>query len=160
MNCDHDSASEVLGMPEPTSAKLATILVVDDDDAVRSVVVAILEQANFHVLCASSGRLAITLAQATIAPIHLLLSDIDMPVMSGPALGEALKIARPEMRVMLMSGGQSGNLLVLNYGWAFINKPFVVTKLIEMVTEVLQKADESQPGGHGFDTRRVSGDES
>jgi hypothetical protein len=48
-----------------------------------------------------------------------------MPGMTGPALGETLKAARPEIHVMLMSGQQDGNLLVLNYGWAFIRKPFV-----------------------------------
>ena len=57
--------------------------------------------------------------------------------MSGPDLGEALKKSRPDIHVMLMSGGAKGNLLVLNYGWAFIQKPFVPVKLVQMVTDVL-----------------------
>ena len=44
---------------------------------------------------------------------------------------------------MLMSGGESGNLLVLNYGWAFIQKPFVSAKLFQMITEVLHSPDRS-----------------
>jgi DNA-binding NtrC family response regulator len=74
--------------------------------------------------------------------------------MSGPDLGETLKKARPDMHVMLMSGGVSGNLLVLNYGWAFIQKPFVSAKLVKMITEVLHSADRSQLGGQEFDSRK------
>ena len=58
------------------------------------------------------------------------------------------------MHVMLMSGGDNGNLLVLNYGWAFIQKPFVATKLVEMVIAVVRSPDHSQPGGQEFDTRK------
>ena len=61
-----------------------------------------------------------------------------MPGMSGPALGEILKLAILETHVMLMSGQYEGSLLVLNYGWAFIRKPFVATKLVEMVIDVLR----------------------
>jgi DNA-binding NtrC family response regulator len=132
---------------------LETILVVDDEAAVLRVVVAILQGANFLVLSADSGPAAIKLAEETDEPIHLLLSDVDMPGMTGPALGETLKVARPEMHVMLMSGLQDGNLLVLNYGWAFIRKPFVPTKLVAMVTDVLHSPNRSQLGGEGFDSR-------
>ena len=66
----------------------------------------------------------------------------------------APRSTRPDMHVMLMSGGLNGNLLVLNYGWAFIQKPFVSAKLVQMITEVLHSADRSQPGGQEFDSRR------
>ena len=133
---------------------LETILVVDDNESVLRVVVAILQDANFVVLSADSGPAAIKLAEETEEPIHLLLSDVDMPGMTGPALGETLKTARPEMHVMLMSGQHDGNLLVLNYGWAFIRKPFLATKLVEMVTDVLHSPNRSQLGGEGFDSRK------
>jgi hypothetical protein len=69
-------------------------------------------------------------------------------------LGEGtLKKARPDLHVMLMSGGAKGNLLVLNYGWAFIQKPFVPVKLVQMITDVLHSTNRSQPGGQAFDTR-------
>jgi two-component system, cell cycle sensor histidine kinase and response regulator CckA len=131
---------------------LETLLVVDDDQAVRNVVVAILERANFRVLSAGSGAEAIKLAEETEQKIHLLLSDVDMPQMSGPELGAALKKTRPDIRVMLMSGGDNG-LLVLNYGWAYLQKPFLNVRLVQMVTNVLRSADRSQLG-HEFDTRK------
>src|ERR1041384_6559467 len=130
---------------------LETILVVAYMPIVLRTVVAILEGANFLVLSADSGHAAIKLSEERRQPIHLLLSDLDMPHMSGPALGETLKIARPEIHVMLMSGQLEGSLLVLNYGWAFIRKPFIATRLVEMVTDVLRSPNRSQLGGEGFD---------
>jgi hypothetical protein len=55
---------------------------------------------------------------------------------------------------MLMSGGVNGNLLVLNYGWAYIQKPFVAAKLVQMVTEVLHSRNRSQVGGQEFNSRK------
>ena len=136
----------------PLKGTLETLLVVDDDPSVLSVVVAILERANFRVLSAPSGADAIKLAGETEQKIHLLLSDVDMPQMSGPDLGAALKKTRPDLRVMLMSGGDYG-LLVLNYGWSYLQKPFVKVKLVQMVTDVLHSADRSQ-FGHQFDIRK------
>jgi DNA-binding NtrC family response regulator len=143
-----------VGMMTTLRGTLETILVVDDNEAVLGVVVKILENAKFRVLMADSGRAAIKLADETDERIHLLLSDVDMPGMTGPALGETLKAARPQIHVMLMSGQHDGNLLVLNYGWAFIQKPFVPTKLVEMVTSVLHSENRSQLGGEGFDSRK------
>jgi two-component system cell cycle sensor histidine kinase/response regulator CckA len=132
---------------------LETLLVVDDDNSVLQVVVAILKNANFRVFSAESGAAAIKLAGATELEIHLLLSDVDMPQMSGPDLGISLKKTRPAIRVMLMSGGDNG-LLVLNYGWAYLQKPFVGVKLVQMVTDVLHSEERSQ-SGHEFDIRKV-----
>jgi len=141
-------------MSSSLKGTLETILVVDDTASVLKTVIAILENANFLVVSADSGRAAVKLAEETDQTIHLLLSDVDMPYMSGPALGEVLKKARPEMHVMLMSGQLEGSLLVLNYGWQFIRKPFLATKLVEMVTDVLHSANRSQLGGEGFDSRK------
>ena len=57
------------------------------------------------------------------------------------------------MQVMFMSGFTGGNLLVLNYGWAFIEKPFVPEKLVAMINVVLHTPDKSQ-GSSQYDTRR------
>lgn len=143
-------------MTDSLKGTLETILVVDDNEAVLRTVVAILERANFRVLSAGCGANAVNLATQTEGKIHLLLSDVDMPEMSGPNLGQALKKTRPEMHVMLMSGGANGNLLVLNYGWAFIQKPFVPVKLVQMIMAVLHSPDRSQFGGQEFDTRKDS----
>jgi hypothetical protein len=131
-----------------------TILVVDDEEAVLTLVVTILKRANFRVLSANSGVAALTLAYETSDRIDLLISDVDMPAMSGPDLGEAMKKTRPELHVMLMSGGANGSLLVLNYGWAFIQKPFVPVKLVQMILDVLHSPDRSQLGGQEFDSRK------
>jgi DNA-binding NtrC family response regulator len=144
-------------MPNSLRGTLETILVVDDTEIVLNAVVACLERANFHVLSADGAASAIKVAGETTLKIDLLLSDVDMPKMSGPDLGQLLKKARPDMHVMLMSGGVDGNLLVLNYGWAFIQKPFVASKLVQMVTEVLHSANRSQPGGQEFDSRKDPG---
>ena len=135
-------------------SNVGTILVVDDTESVRKSVVAMLERANFKVLSADNGPSAVKLARETDDKIDLLLSDVEMGKMSGPDLGEALKKDRPAMHVMLMSGGPTGNLLVLNYGWAFIQKPFVPTKLVQMITDVLHSENRSQLGGQEFDTRK------
>ncbi len=55
---------------------------------------------------------------------------------------------------MLMSGTANGNLLVLNYGWAYIQKPFVAVKLVQMINDVLRTRNRSQPGGQEFDSRK------
>ncbi len=133
---------------------LETILVVDDNHLILAVVVAILERAHFRVLSAISGPLAIRLAAETDATIDLLLSDVEMPEMSGPDLGQELKKTRPDIHVMLMSGGENGNLLVLNYGWAYIQKPFVPVKLVQMINDVLHSENRSQLGGQEFDSRK------
>ena len=141
-------------MPDSPKGTLETILVVDDNESILRMVIATLRTANFRVLSANSGPRALKLAQETDEKIHLLLSDVEMPEMSGPDLGQALKMVRPDLHVMFMSGGSQGNLLVLNYGWAYIQKPFVAQKLVEMISEVLHARDRSQLGGQEFDSRK------
>ena len=133
---------------------LKEILVVEDDEGILKTVVAILKRANFRVLSANSGPNALKVAEKTDQKIDLLLADLDMVPMSGADMGEALKKARPDLHVMLMSGGAKGSLLVLNYGWAFIQKPFVPVKLVQMVTDVLHSPNRSQLGGQEFDSRK------
>jgi DNA-binding response OmpR family regulator len=140
-------------MPESRKGKLETILVVDDGEMLRTFVVAILEGADFNVISADSGPNAIALAEKTKGKIDLLLTDWDMPEMSGIALGQALKVTRPDIRIMQMSGGAQDTMIVLNYGWAFLQKPFVSKKLIEMVNEVLHSPSRAQLGGEAFDSR-------
>jgi two-component system cell cycle sensor histidine kinase/response regulator CckA len=140
-------------MAEALTKTRETILVVDDINIVRELVVEILQNAHFNVLHADNGADALKLAADYAGTIHLLLSDVQMPEMTGPALGDSLKKARPDMHVMFMSGFTGGNLLVLNYGWAFIEKPFVPAKLVEMVNVVLHTPNKSQ-GSSQYDARR------
>jgi two-component system, cell cycle sensor histidine kinase and response regulator CckA len=128
-----------------------TILVVDDNEVVLLTVCAILREAGFRVLSALNGTEGIRFASEYPEVIDLLLSDVEMPAMTGPDLGIKLKLTRPRMHVMLMSGFPGGDMLVLNYGWAFIQKPFVARKLVDMINHVLHSPDRSQ-GSHQYDT--------
>jgi DNA-binding NtrC family response regulator len=143
-------------MPDSGKRTLETILVVDDDEAVLETVAKLLEIADFRVLVACSGAAAVELALATQGEIHLVLSAVDLPEMSGPDLGNALKKTRPNIHVMLMSGQENGNLLVLNYGWAYIQKQVVAQKLVQMVSSVLHSPDRSQLGDE-FDSAKDNG---
>jgi hypothetical protein len=129
---------------------LETILVVDDNEVVLEIVVAILKAQNFQVLSADNGPAALKLAEKTAGTIDLLLSDVEMPGMSGLALGEVLKKARPDIHVMLMSGWLTGSLPVISRDWAYIQKPFVPVKLVQMVNDVLHAPNRSQLGGPGI----------
>lgn len=120
-----------------------TILVVDDNETVLQVVVMALENANFRVLSATSGTKAIEVAEQTSGAIDLLLSDVDMPVMSGCDLAHVLMRARPAIHVMLMSGGDNRGVLVEDPGWAYIQKPFVPVKLVDVVSDFLHAPQEA-----------------
>jgi DNA-binding NtrC family response regulator len=114
-----------------------TILVVEDHAALLRLVKQILEDANFTVLSASTAKQAIRLEAEYPGTIDLLLSDVRMRGMSGPTLAKRLKESRPQMRVVLMSGYPGGALLVLDYGWHYIEKPFVPAALVNKIKEIL-----------------------
>ncbi|HXM43892.1 MAG TPA: response regulator [Bryobacteraceae bacterium] len=140
-------------MALPLKGEVAeTILVVEDDAAIRRLVQIILEDGGFEVLLANSAKKAIGIEADFSQTIHLLLSDVMMPDMSGPELAKALKLRRPEMRVMLMSGYADGAMLVLNHGWHFIQKPFLPVALLGKVTDVLRTKVRDQGTDH-FDPR-------
>jgi two-component system cell cycle sensor histidine kinase/response regulator CckA len=139
-------------MDSPLTAARKTILVVEDTPLVLKTVRMILERANFTVLAAASADEAMRLAGCA-KTIDLLLSDVTMPDISGPDLALKLKELRPDMRVILMSGYPSGAMLVLNYGWYFIDKPFVAAQLVARVNEVLNEEMRGQGTDH-FDTRQ------
>lgn len=133
-------------MIDSLKGTLETILVVHDNEAVLRTVVTLLDDANFRVFSAPSGGDAVKFAHEREGKIDLLLSAVDFQDMSGPELGRALKKTRPDIHVMLMSGQENGNLLVLNYGWAYIQKQVIAEKLVRMVTDVLHAPDRSQLG--------------
>lgn len=130
-----------------------TILVVDDDELVLNVVASMLERSDYNVIRAVGPAEAVRLEAAYEGVIDLLLSDVVMPVMSGSQLASQIQQHRPEMRVMFMSGYPDGALLLLNYGWTFLKKPFVKEALVERVHETLHSGVRSQGTDH-FDTRK------
>jgi DNA-binding NtrC family response regulator len=143
-------------MRHTINAPNETVLVVANDEVILQVVSGILVDARYRVIPAADPEIAIAEAKAWAGTIDLLLSTVDLPGMSGPDLGETLKISRPKLRVMLMAGGFDGNLLILNYGWAFIQQPSVPMSLVKMVRAVLDTPNRSQLGGQQFDNRQDS----
>ena len=83
---------------------------------------------EYKILTAASGLLALEISKAEKGEIHLLLSDFEMPGMTGIDLATAMAVDRPEIKVLLMSAF-NGGMLVLNEGWHFLSKPFVSSQL-------------------------------
>jgi len=134
----------------PQSAN--TILVIDENSMVLRLVTMILKKAGFEVLTADSASSAILIEVGFARPIHLLLSALTISGTTGPDFAKSMKERRPEMLVMFMSGYPDGALLVLNYGWQFIKKPFVAGELVNKIRDLLISTKTSQ-GTDGFDTR-------
>jgi len=135
----------------PFSELPQTVLLVEDDPEIRTFVQHILEKGGVTVLVAADAAAALQIESQFSRPIHLLLSDVMMPGISGPELAKKLKQQRPEMRVMLMSSYSEG-MLVLNYGWYFLQKPFLSEALMGKVNDVLHSEARDQGTDH-FDTR-------
>lgn len=110
-----------------------TIFVVDDNPAVLKGVAEFLADHDYHVLTWGSGVEALLQSRAYKGEIHLLLSDFQMPAMSGVELATAMTAERPQLKVLLMSGFSEG-MLVLNEGWHFLAKPFIASQLSALVT--------------------------
>jgi CheY-like chemotaxis protein len=90
--------------PAEPPAGTETVLVVEDDDAVRVFTEAVLKAAGYEVLAAANGAEALDLARSTPRAIHLLMSDVVMPVLGGHALAEQMRSIHPEARVLFTSG--------------------------------------------------------
>jgi FixJ family two-component response regulator len=119
-------------LPEPWQGQ-KIIFIVDDEPAVLSCVAEILDSDAYHILTWPSGAEALRQSRAYKGEIHLLLSDFQMPGMSGVELATAMTAERPELKVLLMSGFAEG-MLVLNEGWHFLAKPFIASQLRALVS--------------------------
>ena len=111
------------------------ILVAEDEEGIRNLVRRALEK-EYELLIAETGAQALELARSFSGPIHLLLSDVQMPGMLGTDLAHQLRQQRPNLKVVLMSGF-TGGFLILDQGWEFIHKPFILTVLRRRIAELL-----------------------
>jgi two-component system cell cycle sensor histidine kinase/response regulator CckA len=122
-----------------------TILLVEDQPEVRAVARAVLTRHGYTVLEASQGEEALRIEQNHHESIHLLLTDVVMPAMSGRELARRLLERRPDVRVLYTSGYTDAIVHhgVIESGVAFIQKPFTPTSLLRRLREVLDEQEEN-----------------
>jgi two-component system cell cycle sensor histidine kinase/response regulator CckA len=137
-----EAAEEVPDATAPDSARgTETILLVEDEASLRAILRELLESYGYTVIDAGNGVNALRVAEEHRGAIHLLLSDVVMPHMTGRELSERLARRRRQMRVLLMSGyaGSSPDPLVPESA-AFIEKPFTAQAFLRRVRDVLSPA--------------------
>jgi CheY-like chemotaxis protein len=117
-----------------------TILIADDEEALREVTQRILTRNGYTVLTASSGAQAIELAASHDGTIDLVLTDVIMPAMQGPTVAKEVRKLRPDIRVLFMSGHAQPVLeaeAVLGTEFMLVENPFDEPKLLQNVRKVL-----------------------
>jgi CheY-like chemotaxis protein len=134
-----DPEAAVLGsMSAPSAGRF--ILVVEDEEPVRLLIVNICSQAGYEVLAARDGGEALALSDSHPGMIHLLITDVVMPRMSGRDLADEMVQRRPDTKVLYCSGYAENAIVhhgVLDTGVAFLQKPFTATTLLQRVRDLL-----------------------
>jgi PAS domain S-box-containing protein len=133
---------DVISARPKNSASTETILLVEDEEMVRNLARVVLKMHGYKVLEAANGGEALLICQRHEGPIHLLLTDVVMPLMSGKELAEKLFRMRPDMPVLYMSGYPDQSIMhhgILDGDIALIGKPFTPDALVLKVAEVLQQ---------------------
>jgi CheY-like chemotaxis protein len=127
----------------PAPGGTETILVVEDDEMIRSLIRDILESTGYRVLVADDPDQGMKLIGEQQDEIHLLLTDLILPGMSGRELVDRVTKEKPEMRVLFMSGYSDEAVArhgILEPGLAFLQKPFSRDGLVRKVRDVLDSA--------------------
>ena len=117
-----------------------TILVVDDDLSVLSVIKCMLENGDYNLLMANSAKRALRMADRDDLTIDLMLIDVVMPDVSGPDLAERILAVRPHLKVLFMSGYTDSEVVrvkILDRALSFLPKPFTSDGLLERVQQIL-----------------------
>ena len=121
-----------------------TILLAEDDDAVRAVTRRVLQSCGYTVLEAVHGGAAIRVLEQFGGPVQMLLSDVVMPEMGGRQLAERVAVLKPGIKVLCLSGYTADTVIrhgVLESEIAFLQKPFTPGMLVRKVREVLDQPD-------------------
>lgn len=138
-------ASTPLRAGATTRAGAGTILVVEDDDGVRSVISRLLERHGYRVLAASTGDEAMEVLARHGAWVRLVVSDLSLPFPGGGDVPERLRAESPDLPILLTSGHPSGNERAAALPRsAFLAKPFSEDALLEAVRELLHEPGETQ----------------
>jgi len=127
-------------LPQPGGAE--TILVVEDEDIVRNVVVSKLKKNGYEVLTAANGPEALDLVERYPRGIHLMITDVVMPQMNGRELAEAAAPKRPDMAILYMSGYPQDVIThrgILEQGVAFIEKSMLAAHLLDKIRAILNQ---------------------
>ncbi len=117
-----------------------TILLVEDDDSARKTVNSILSENGYHIIDACGGEDALKSCERHDGPIHLLLTDVIMPGMTGKELAGHISRVLPETKIIFMSGYTGSAIVhhgVLEKGIQFVQKPFTMDSLLTKVRQVL-----------------------
>jgi two-component system cell cycle sensor histidine kinase/response regulator CckA len=128
------------GLPLPPATGTERILLVEDDARVRHLARRALELHGYEVLDAETGREALAAAARAPGPIHLVLTDVVLPGLSGRELAEAVRATHPDARFLFMSGYTEDALVhhrVAELGAPFLEKPFAVAELVRAVRDAL-----------------------
>lgn len=120
------------------------VLVAEDDVLVRNLVNTVLMRAGYSVLLACDGEEALELSRRYPGNIHLLLSDVMMPRMSGLELASRIQDERPEVRALLVSGEMSSEISEASATFDFLGKPFVPLQLRSKLEEIMSRPGTSE----------------
>lgn len=132
----HEASSKLL--PEGNE----TVLLVEDEEAVRNLACQVLKGCGYKVLEAANGREACDLAKAWQGPIDVLVSDVVMPELGGRELAEQLSVLRPDCKILFLSGYSDDAVIrhdVLQSNYAFLQKPFTPSTLAQKLRAVLDQ---------------------
>jgi PAS domain S-box-containing protein len=133
----------------PAGGREGTILLVEDDETVRSSVQRMLLRLGYSVLAAENGEVALTVAQENRGKFDIVLTDMMMPVMNGRAFVDALMQEQPTLRVIYMSGYTAGALdgeTQTNPNHFFLQKPFTIDELASVLLDARRRTRQTPVG--------------
>ena len=131
------------GRPQPIVGGDETVLLVDDEPGVRQMTASILTHCGYRVLIAEDAEQALAVLEQHEAPVHLLLTDVAMPAMSGPELYRLASGRRPSLKVLFISGYPQDLLerheALCGQEVEMLQKPYGVADLAQKIREVLDR---------------------